>query len=87
MAMEAAMARKTDSSGREEPGGELPRTTTTGDERRDVRRAGDGAIDDASDSLHHAEDDRLFADSYGLVAAWKARLRGGRGRADRRTRG
>lgn len=66
---------------REEPGLELPRTTTTGDENRDVRQAGDGAIDDASDSLHHTEDDRLFADHLGIVAAWKARWRGGRRKA------
>ena len=64
---------------RENPGGGLPRTTTTGDERKDLRTAGDGAVDDPSDSLHHAEDDRLFA-NHGFLAAWKARLRGGRGR-------
>lgn len=61
---------------------ELPRTTTTGDEIRDFRQAGDGATDDASDSLHHAEDDRLFADSQGIVAAWKARVRAGRRNAE-----
>lgn len=66
-----------------EPGAELPRTTTTGDDRRDMRQAGDGATDDASDSLHHAEDHRLFADHHGIVAAWKARLRGGRRQAER----
>lgn len=67
----------------EKPGVELPHTTTTGDEVRDFRQAGDGAIDDASDSLHHAEDERLYADSHGIVAAWKARLRAGRRQAQR----
>jgi hypothetical protein len=81
------MVRKTEARGQQEPGVDLPRTTTTGDESQDLRHAGDGAIDDASDSLHHAEDDRLFADSYGIVAAWKARLRGGRDRTARRSRG
>ena len=66
-----------------ETGIELPRTTTTGDDRQDIRQAGDGATDDASDSLHHAEDDRLFAHHHGIVAAWKARLRGGRRQAER----
>ena len=37
-------------------------------------------IDDASDSLHHAEDERLFSDSHGIVASWKARWRAGRRR-------
>ena len=59
----------------EEPDVELPRTTTTGDDARDVRRAGDGAVDRASDHLHHAEDDVLLADSRGVVAAWKLRWR------------
>jgi len=69
---------------REEPGVQLPRTTTTGDEGQDVRHAGDGAIDDASDSLHHAEDERLFSDSHGIVASWKARWRAGRRQAQRK---
>ena len=64
-------------SGRE-PGVEPPRTTTTGDEEQDFRQAGDGAIDRASDNLHHAEDDRLIAHTQGIVAAWKSRLRGRR---------
>lgn len=62
---------------------QLPRTTTTGDEAQDFRRAGDGALDRASDSLHHAEDDLLMAHTQGIVAAWKARWRG-RGRGERR---
>lgn len=65
-------------SRREEPGVELPRTTTTGDEEQDFRRAGDGALDRASDSLHHTEDDHLIAHSQGIVAAWRSRLRGRR---------
>lgn len=68
----------------EEPTGQLPRTTTTGDDGEDFRRAGDGALDHASDSLHHTEDDILFANTRGMVAAWKVRLRGRRDRDDRR---
>ena len=70
-------------SEREKAEVQLPRTTTTGDEAQDFRRAGDGALDRASDSLHHAEDDLLIANTQGIVAAWKARWRG-RGRDGRR---
>lgn len=55
--------------------GELPRTTTTGDPGQDVRTRGNGASDTAGDHLHHAEDDRLMANTQGLVAAWRERLR------------
>lgn len=56
-------------------GAEIPRTTTTGDDEKDLRRAGDGAIDRASDSLHHTEDAHLVANTQGTVAAWKMRWR------------
>jgi len=59
----------------EEPDVEVPRTTTTGDEEKDFRHAGDGALDRSSDKLHHPEDDRLVANTQGIVAAWKARWR------------
>jgi len=58
-----------------EDGREIPRTTTTGDEAKDLRRNGDGAIDQASDSLHHTEDAHLVANTQGTVAAWRMRWR------------
>jgi hypothetical protein len=61
----------------------LPRTTTTGDDARDFRHAGDGADDRAADSLHHTEDDLLCAHAQGILAAWKARLRRRRGSIER----
>jgi len=60
---------------REEPGVEVPRTTTTGDEEKGFRHAGDSALDRSSDTLHHPEDDGLAANTQGIVAAWKARWR------------
>jgi hypothetical protein len=71
-------------SERQKAGSEIPRTTTTGDDARDFRHAGDGALDRASDSLHHTEDDLLFANTQGIVAAWKARWRRRRDRYGRR---
>lgn len=64
--------------------GELPRTTTTGDPKKDVRSRDDGASDTVGDHLHHAEDDRLMANTHGVVAAWRVRLR--RGRIERQMR-
>lgn len=58
----------------------LPRTTTTGDSEQDFRGAGKGAIEDPAASVHHAEDDVLFANTKGFTAAWKARLRRRRAR-------
>jgi hypothetical protein len=64
--------------------GELPRTTTTGDPKKDVRTRGDGASDTPGDHLHHTEDDRLMANSAGPIASWRERLR--RGRVERKMR-
>ena len=66
-----------------EDGVELPRTTTTGDDDEDFRHAGDGAVDRASDSLHHTEDAHLVANTQGTVAAWKMRWRRSRDRDER----
>lgn len=51
---------------------DLPRTTTTGDSRKDIRAKGAGAVDERGDDIHHAEDARLIA--RGFIAAWKERL-------------
>jgi hypothetical protein len=53
---------------------ELPRTTTTGDSRNDVRQPGDGAVDDHGSAVRHGEDERLDANLRGFIAAWRERL-------------
>jgi hypothetical protein len=60
---------------------ELPRTTTTGDERQDLRGKHSGASDVPGDALHHAEDDVLVPHSLGVLAAWRYRLTRGPQRA------
>jgi hypothetical protein len=54
---------------------DLPKTTTTGNPDRDVRKPGDGAVDQRSAQVHHAEDDVLIGHAMGLIPAWRARLR------------
>jgi hypothetical protein len=52
---------------------DLPRTTTTGDLRKDFRSKGTGAEDSARDPLHHAEDAHLIR-GRGALAQWRSRL-------------
>ena len=54
---------------------DLPKTTTTGDPDRDIRKKGDGAVDRRGDLVHHAEDDVLIGNALGFLPAWRARLR------------
>ena len=54
---------------------DLPKTTTTGDPDRDIRKKGDAAVDRRADLVHHAEDDVLIGNSLGFLPAWRARLR------------
>ncbi|MET0801200.1 MAG: hypothetical protein ABWZ53_08545 [Actinomycetota bacterium] len=53
---------------------ELPRTTTTGDPKQDLRRKHAGATDVRGDALHHAEDGALVPHSLGVMEAWRYRL-------------
>lgn len=53
---------------------DVPRTTTTGDDRKDRRARGDGAVDVPGDALHHREDAQLSANARGFLYAWRERL-------------